>query len=623
MRGALVSLVVLSSACTDRGTPATLRAPGILRRALTAVGELEATAELVPDGGEPAPGVPLARGDDQISFTGFIDAAPGTYTLEIVFTGVARGGSDRLFLGRWPSDTFTVTLGDTVSPTFSRPLDTIGRPGDGGDTDADGLGLLDEILWGADPTASDSDGDGLRDGSDCDPIDPARTYPIAAGGSIEDCDADGALRMDIPYKPGGTDCDDRDPAKQTCPIDDREGPSITILDPTPDETVGCHRRIRARITDPSGVDTKEARFVSAGLSIEATIPMRPDQNDEYITNQFDLVTDYWLEDGLQRYQVRASDLRGNTSTASAQLTFALEVPTVTMQPAAIGRLDLPLDVRIDASASRGIAEIVLMRAPWIAGMDVDRSLEVEIGRAPASPASIRIDPTMIPEGRYAVYAIVTDSVGNKNKPSATFDPSGGATDADFLCIFDSGSGNVPVRELVIGTPMIPPGKEPARMKDHLDEAIAEAAAVDPNARLVEIRGWGMEPDGRIRLDDAVGGDGKWWRYEFLDAAEMRHVQVTWYSAASDTDNPEVVVDEGYVFTPSPIAADPHDLVDSDVAAAAFLAAGCPALVGDMNDDIRYLSDLPFTSNDVIRIAVGDTEWKATSTLPITEIWACP
>ena len=253
MRGAL-----FYSCCRhawSRGAPATFRAPARLRQALaTSIGALEASAELVPEGATPLAAIPLDAGEDGVSFTGFIAATRGTYTLEIMFTGVFTGGSERSFLGRWPSDTFTVAEGDTVSPIFSKPLDTIGRPGDGGDLDGDGLGLIDELLWGADRTRADSDSDGLRDGDDCDPIDPARAYPIVSGGSIEDCDGDGALRMDLTYKPGGTDCNDRDPAKQICPIDDREGPSIAILDPMPDETVGCHRRIRAHITDPSGVD---------------------------------------------------------------------------------------------------------------------------------------------------------------------------------------------------------------------------------------------------------------------------------------------------------------------------------------------------------------------------------
>jgi hypothetical protein len=106
---------------------------------------------------------------------------------------------------------------------------------------------------------------------------------------------------------------------------------------------------------------------------------------------------------------------------------------------------------------------------------------------------------------------------------------------------------------------------------------------------------------------------------------MRHVQVTWYSANYDIQNPEVEVTEDYAFTPDPIMADPQDLVDSDAAAAAFAAAGCPALTGDMNDDIRWESDLPFTQNDIIRISVGDADWKATAVEPITELpnWSCP
>ena len=133
----------------------------------------------------------------------------------------------------------------------------------------------------------------------------------------------------------------------------------------------------------------------------------------------------------------------------------------------------------------------------------------------------------------------------------------------------------------------------------------------------------MQADGYVPLDQDLGGEGKWWRYEFLNEAEMRHIQVTWYTANYDITNPEVIVEEDYPFMTDPIAAAPEDLIDSDVAANAFLAAGCPAIVGSMDDATRWISDQPFTPNDVVRVAVGDVEWKATAIQPITEIWACP
>lgn len=602
------------------------------------VGSIEATAQLVPMGGTPiAPGFPLAA-EDGVSFTGFIPADPGTYTLEIVFTGVFGQRAERIFLGRWVSDAFTVARSDTVSPTFSRPIDTIGRPSDGGDEDGDGLGLLDELFWSADPASADSDGDGLVDGDDCDPADGALAFPIAGSGSIEDCDADGVLRPDIPYKAGGTDCDDRDPAirpgaedvctdqidqdcnPETCPIDDAVGPTITVLEPAPDETVGCHRRIRARITDESGISEQQTLFVDDQGVVEAIIPMRPDGADVFITNQLDLATSYWLEDGPQRFQIQAQDTKGNTSTVTRVMTLALEVPSVSVTPPAIGQLDLPLDVTVMASSSRGIASIALMRAPWPQSEDVVRSTEVEIGRATSSPATFRLDPAAIPEGRYAVYAVVTDTVGNQNKPATEFSATGGATDADFFCIFDSGSANVPVREVVVGTPQVEPGKEPATMRDHLDEAIQLAGQQDPNAQLVLVRGFGLEADGYIRLDQDPGEGKRWW-YEFFNPTDRRHIEITWYSVDYDITNPEVVVTEDYPFDPEPIM-NPQSLVDSDAAAAAYAAGGCPPLLGTGDDDIRYESDIPFTSNDIVRITQATTDWKATAIPPITEIFGC-
>jgi hypothetical protein len=620
-----------------------LEAPGVLRQALSLITDLGATVELVPDGGEPGDPIPLERGADGVSFSGFIEAAPGRYTIEIAFTGLFAGRSDRIFLGRWVSDLFTVVEGSAASPTFTRPFDTIGRPSDGGDTDGDGLGLIDELFFGANPAMPDTDGDGVADGEDCDPTDATSTYRII--GTLEDCDGDGVLRPILPYKAGGPDCDDRDPSvrpgatdvcddrvdqdcnPETCPLDDTEGPSIAILDPRPSETVGCHRRVRARIADPAGVDVTEVLFVDGSTPpvVAATIPMRPDGSDEYITNQFDIATSFWLEDGIQRYQVRARDARGNTSLAASDLVFALAVPAVTMTPPAVGSIAAPVDVGVTASSRFDIATIELMRAPWPAGGEVDRTQEAPIGSISGSEASFRLDPGALPNGRHAIYAVVTDVYGNRNKPSATFTPelAGGAlaTDADFLCIFASGDLNVPVREVIVGPTTIPPGNEPAKMRDHLDEAIALATQRDPNARLVEVRGWGIEPDGFIPLDQAAGGEGKWWRYEFFNMAAARHIEVTWYTATDSTSNPEVVVEENYAFTPDPIM-NAAGLLDSDTVIAAYVADACPALTGSEADSIRYESDLPFSSADVVRVDVGMVTYKATAVAPLTEIWGC-
>src|SRR5262249_18315582 len=157
---------------------------------------------------------------------------------------------------------------------------------------------------------------------------------------------------------------------------------------------------------------------------------------------------------------------------------------------------------------------------------------------------------------------------------------------------------VPVIQISVGPPRI----AAAKMRDHLNEAIAAAAMHDPMAGLVEIRGFGPESTGYVRLDDAATGDGKWWRYEFFNFTANRHIQVTWYAAAYTNPIPEVVVEENspFGFSFHNFMHSPADLADSDEAARVYqMSAGCPQLTGNMNDSIRYLNDMPFSMNDII------------------------
>src|SRR5688572_13089916 len=166
-------LILVACACACARAPSMqVNAPERITRALALVDDLEATATLVLEGGGPEATVDLVRGEDGVTFSGFIDAKPGTYVLEIVFTGVPTElDASRHFLGRLTSDSFTVVDGASTTPTFSTAVDTIGRASDGGDEDEDGLGFIDELLVGADPNDDDSDDDGLFDGSDCRPGD--------------------------------------------------------------------------------------------------------------------------------------------------------------------------------------------------------------------------------------------------------------------------------------------------------------------------------------------------------------------------------------------------------------------------------------------------------------------
>src|SRR5688572_4160763 len=97
--------------------------PDQIKRALTMITDVRANAELVPRGGTPAAPIALERGDDGVSFSGFIPAEPGDYTLELSFNGIYAPSTHRVFLGRLVSDAFTVSAGNTVSASYSSPLD--------------------------------------------------------------------------------------------------------------------------------------------------------------------------------------------------------------------------------------------------------------------------------------------------------------------------------------------------------------------------------------------------------------------------------------------------------------------------------------------------------------------
>ncbi|MGH7787557.1 MAG: penicillin acylase family protein, partial [Candidatus Binatia bacterium] len=81
--------------------------------------------------------------------------------------------------------------GDGVDDAFERwYYGDLSRSGTA-DADADGLALVDEARLGVDPTAADTDGDGLRDGFDNDARDR-----LAAPHCVADCDNDRAITID-------------------------------------------------------------------------------------------------------------------------------------------------------------------------------------------------------------------------------------------------------------------------------------------------------------------------------------------------------------------------------------------------------------------------------------------
>lgn len=607
--------------------------PGQLARALERVTELTATAQLRPV--DSAMFESQALEAEGASFSGFVEAAPGDYTLEIVFRG-RYDGAGPYFLGRWASNRFTVVQGDAVTPVFATPLDTIGRDGDGGDDDADGLGLLDELLFGADIADDDTDDDGIPDGDDCRPTQTS-VGRAARTGQLEDCDGDGELRPDRPVGTAGRDCNDEDatinPAAEdvcgdgidqdcnpeTCADESR--PVITILEPDDGESVGCSRDVRARIQSELPIANAEVVFLD-GANVVDRMTMQAN-GDVYASPPL-ADTSVFLDLGAQSYEVRATDMRGRTSTAARTMDLAFEVPVATMTPNMVGYRDAPFDVTVQASAAAGITSIVLYRAP-VMDDEVNLSDATEVARTTSSPLTTTIDPTMLPDGAYALVPVVTDAVGNVLEADGDFIPDTRmdgtlGSDAVYWCLFDSGEDNVPVRLLIVGAPSL----APAKMRDHLQEAIDLAAARDPVADLVEVRGFGLRSDGTVPLDERTGDGGKWWRYVFFNFTDDRRIEVTWFSLADGEDSPVVEVTEndqfGFAYAPF---GDISALEDSDVIAAAYEAAnGCGMFTGSEDDDMRYENDDPFSTNDVVYVTAQDLTWKATAATPITEIFMC-
>jgi hypothetical protein len=158
----------------------------------------------------------------------------------------------------------------------------------------------------------------------------------------------------------------------------------------------------------------------------------------------------------------------------------------------------------------------------------------------------------------------------------------------------------------------------ARMRDHLDEAIAAAAGVDAAAQLVSAKAFGLAADGSVDLTDATSYM-KRWEYGFYNDVARTWITVSWYTPAFLTENPVIDADAGNVVETDPIP-DPAQLVDSDAAAAAFAASpGCGALVGADDDFIIY--DV-VGGQTAVTIGTYDSTWRATATEPITNIISC-
>lgn len=629
----------LAGCAPPAGAPTRMEMPGVMRQALTAVSSLEATAELVAADGATTDPVPLARAADGVSFSGFIPAEPGDYRLEVVFRGVPQGGTDLLFLGRWTSDGFTVTAGASAAPQFSSRVDTIGRPEDGGDPDGDGFGNLDELLYGTDPTAADSDGDGVDDGEDCDPVDPADAFTIVSGGSVDDCDGDGVRRPDVSVGSGGNDCDDRDPTihpgatddcadgidqdcnPSTCPVNDVTAPQIEAVDPPAGATVGCHTRVSATVRDDGNISSASLYLEEPVPGQPVTILMEKDAGDTYRTAYpFNFASSIdGLTPGQHSIEVRATDNGGNQTTEPVTYDFAFDVPSVTsLAPAVVGAQSAPFTLSVQASAVHGVASVQLMARKRSASGTYQTDLATELGRVEGPTGSVDVDPSTFEEGEHLLFLIVTDTVGNQLRPNSVAFPTGGTdgltVDADYRCIAGPSAPKIPARVLVVGQDSY----APATMKDLYDRAVAEAAATDPSAVMVSIIGFGVRADGTVALDDAASY-AKRWQFAFLNTANQRALTVSWYTPAYATTNPVIDDDAGNVTAEVPFGS-PAALVDSDEVVNAYHQQGCPALVGDDDDYVLYhvVDQQPVVS---VSSASG-AFWRGSATSPVVEIFGC-
>jgi hypothetical protein len=613
-RDAAWALALLAlGACAERPVATTIAPTGRVGRALSGVDDVTASAQLVPAGRAPLDPVPLSPSDDDVSFSGFLAAAPGDYTLDIVFRGRPPGAPERVFLGRWTSDAFTVERGTIAQPVFRSPIDPIGRPEDGGDEDGDGLGLLDEYLWRADPAATDADGDGVRDGVDCSPGDPSEAGIIAAAGTIEDCDGDGFRRPDIPYLEGarqGLDCDDGDPAIRpgaedvcddaidqdcnpaTCPSEDVTPPAIGVPSPAPMRTVGCHQAIEVEIRDDVRVTHATIDYASLEPSgATATVAGAPgDRPDMWRFPPPNRVAsgEAPLRAGSRTVRVTAEDAAGNRASAGLVYTFDFARPEVTrLRPARVGRRDAPFRVEVEATAALGLARVELFAAPRGDGATYLVSRSASLGRRSSAPAAFDVDPGELEEGTWLLYPVVEDLAGNRLRPlpSALALPNARMeveTRVDHLCL-SSDPPRLPARVLTVDRSS-PPGE--VGWKSLLEAALAAAAAEDPALELVGITGFGVTGGGRVDLSDATSFT-KRWIFGFRPPGSDRAFSMTWVTPALGPPNP-VVDPRGSGVTQDAALPNPRDLPDSPAVLSAFgQASRCPGLSGAEGDTVIY------------------------------------
>lgn len=630
----VLAALCLMAACAAEPGPMHLPIPERLTRALSArITQLSAEAQLVPAGTDaPGESTALRASEDGRSFSGFVPAAPGDYTLEVVFRGALDGGPLE-FLGRWPSAAFTVSAGASADATFTKPLDTVGRPVDGGDPDGDRLGNLDETLLGTSRTSTDSDGDGTADALDCFPTARDRSAPIASGGSLLDCDGDGFLRLDPPWGTPGQDCDDAraevrptadddcadavdsDCNPQTCPSSDDLPPTIRDVRPDATTTVGCYASISAEITDVSGVSMGTVSFEQDPYPMgQPRIALLTDRGgDRWATNPI-AASGYGLMMGDRPITISATDGRGNTAVQRTTVRFAFDVPTLTaLRPAQLGAIEQPVDVTVEGTFPHGIGSIALETRTRTMTGTYEKATARVIGTAMTSPATFRVDPAMLGDGVHLVYPVLADAIGNRLEPA----------DVTAL-VADMATGYIPCTG---ATPMIPSrvaavgADSPfrtARLSDVLPRSLAAMRAISPTYVFTFATADRVRPDGSVRLDDNTDY-GAFWLLGFRDPARGVFGSVRWTSVAQGTPSPVVRDDDGSISQDLPLDAD--RVADSDAVMAEFARApGCPAIGGAVTAQINYQH---FAPDDVVQVFASSGEsWRGVAREPVVTTSDC-
>lgn len=588
-----VGLLAATGCARDGGLG--VRAPGLVQQALDVVTDLGATATLVPRNGTALSPVALSRGEDGVTFTGFVDATPGEYTLEVAFDGVVAGGDGaRVFLGRLTSDLFTVAQGQSVEPVFSTPLDPVGRPGDGGDDDGDGLGLLLELLLGTDVAASDSDNDGVADGEDCSPADPTNTTVIAAAGSLADCDADGFDAAVPLLGAPGDDCDDTDASVNpgvdddcstlkdsdcnpaTCPVDDAEGPVVALVAPAAGASVGCQGEIVVAASDPSDVQSVSARLPDRPLAGGSPRMLWfTDNGDGTWTSTGLNLGGGGLVDGNERMIIEAADGRGNNSSTESSLSIALAFPEVTWNaPPSLGAD--PVSITITPQGSRPLVTLELRSAPLDGSGLLDRDAMAVVATLPTTGGTVVVDPATL-TGSLALFPFAVDDVGNTLRPYDQALPNAGSTMADYYC--DGVVHNMPVTVRVAGR-----GRVTAL--HYLQDALGLMAATDATQDLVKVIGFGLQSDGTIDLGSS---DYIFLGYYFNDPGGGNGKSVIYYSSApgyAAQPFPALNEDDGSLSGGN--AMDSSDLIDSDTVVDTYSCGGAGPAGQGTDDFIMYI-----------------------------------